>query len=314
MRFLVPLGTAMRRLGSAGLTMQSYYPEEGDEVMVWLVGPHSYRYRPTVEGSVLRFEDRGELRNGVYDLLVTIRKANGDRLRTKWPGVLNVVDETPVALADIEEESDVIATEEWTELVAAAYEAVQGDKGDPGDDADVTAFEERVATAEKQIATKQDTLASGENIKTVNGQSLLGSGNMLIGDDWQFLVQYKTAEGATYPLPTADSFDGLLIHFIHEYRSTGTGIPIYGFSHWVGTLVMRTTISEDVVLVEKRGDAIILLAGASEEARGPAIRVRQWDESCRNDRPYFSIPASGALKFTDSEYITIYIKPRKDND
>ena len=132
MRFWVPLGTVTRRFGSDGISVKSYEPEADDEVTVWLVGSHSYRYRPTVEGSVLRFEDRGELRKGVYDLLVTIRKANGDRLRSKWPGVLNVVDETPVALAEIGEESDIIATEEWTELVAAAYEAVQGEDGQPG--------------------------------------------------------------------------------------------------------------------------------------------------------------------------------------
>lgn len=45
---------------------------------------------------------------------------------------------------------------------------------------DVTALAGRVTTAEGQIARKQDALVSGENIKTVNGQSLLGRGNIAL--------------------------------------------------------------------------------------------------------------------------------------
>lgn len=42
-----------------------------------------------------------------------------------------------------------------------------------------TEYEVRLAT-EKDLANKQDTLVSGTNIKTVNGTSLLGSGNVTI--------------------------------------------------------------------------------------------------------------------------------------
>ena len=37
-----------------------------------------------------------------------------------------------------------------------------------------------IASIEQQIATKQDNLVSGETIKTINGQSILGKGNITI--------------------------------------------------------------------------------------------------------------------------------------
>ena len=38
------------------------------------------------------------------------------------------------------------------------------------------------STVNAALATKQNTLVSGENIKTVNGESILGSGNINAGD------------------------------------------------------------------------------------------------------------------------------------
>lgn len=43
------------------------------------------------------------------------------------------------------------------------------------------------------VSTKQDTLVSGENIKTINNQSLLGSGNIEIEGS---TVEYATTEEA----------------------------------------------------------------------------------------------------------------------
>lgn len=39
---------------------------------------------------------------------------------------------------------------------------------------------EDIADIEQQVATKQDELVSGKNIKTINGQSILGEGNIII--------------------------------------------------------------------------------------------------------------------------------------
>lgn len=69
---------------------------------------------------------------------------------------------------------------------------------------DVTALAGRVTIAEGQIARKQDALVSGENIKTVNGQSLLGKGNITIeggGDPYAALrAMYLAAD----PRPATD--------------------------------------------------------------------------------------------------------------
>ena len=61
--------------------------------------------------------------------------------------------------------------------------------------ADIAALKARMSSAETSInnkadtstvnaalATKQNTLVSGTNIKTVNGESILGSGNINAGD------------------------------------------------------------------------------------------------------------------------------------
>ena len=54
----------------------------------------------------------------------------------------------------------------------------KGDKGDPG-----TIDEQQLQDIEDQIAAKQDALVSGTNIKTIGNQSILGSGNIQVGDE-----------------------------------------------------------------------------------------------------------------------------------
>lgn len=52
------------------------------------------------------------------------------------------------------------------------------------------------------LANKQDTLVSGTNIKTVNGDSLLGAGNLVVGQNFEVGVEKwvgtYTEEGVTY--------------------------------------------------------------------------------------------------------------------
>lgn len=52
------------------------------------------------------------------------------------------------------------------------------------------------------LATKQDTLVSGTNIKTINGNSVLGTGNIEIesgGNEWDFIGSYTDFNSTIYP-------------------------------------------------------------------------------------------------------------------
>ncbi len=77
----------------------------------------------------------------------------------------------------------------------------KGDQGDPGpagtnDYNDLTNKPDLSQYATKaDLSTKQDTLISGENIKTINGQDILGSGDIVIsGGDKPYEEQYLTFE------------------------------------------------------------------------------------------------------------------------
>lgn len=52
------------------------------------------------------------------------------------------------------------------------------------------------------ISSKQDRLYSGSNIKTINGQSILGSGNLEIGSGVEQIIFYAT-ESDAFPLTDA---------------------------------------------------------------------------------------------------------------
>lgn len=61
------------------------------------------------------------------------------------------------------------------------------------------------------LASKQDTLVSGTNIKTINGESILGTGDITIGDNGETVSTMTGAtstlpgEGGLVPTPTAGS-------------------------------------------------------------------------------------------------------------
>ena len=52
----------------------------------------------------------------------------------------------------------------------------------------------------EQLSSKQDTLVSGTNIKTINGQSILGEGN----------IEIQGGSGGTPPIATTDAVGGIL--------------------------------------------------------------------------------------------------------
>jgi hypothetical protein len=54
---------------------------------------------------------------------------------------------------------------------------------------DDTEINNKISGIEQEVQNKQDTLVSGENIKTINGQSILGEGDISINVD---LDEYAT--------------------------------------------------------------------------------------------------------------------------
>jgi hypothetical protein len=62
------------------------------------------------------------------------------------------------------------------------------------------------------LADKQDLLVSGTNIKTINGESFLGAGDLIIAPSFQ-IVQ----SGATYPIPTVAQLAGSITYIGYNY-------------------------------------------------------------------------------------------------
>ena len=65
-----------------------------------------------------------------------------------------------------------------------------------------------ISTNATAITTKQDTLVSGTNIKTVDGNSLLGSGNVTIMKEWEF-VREVNEDNVTSVTLNATNYAGL---------------------------------------------------------------------------------------------------------
>ena len=56
---------------------------------------------------------------------------------------------------------------------------------------------DKIDSLDKEMATKQDLLVSGTNIKTINSQSLLGEGNINVGDVPSITVEYEQIPNKT---------------------------------------------------------------------------------------------------------------------
>ncbi|WP_338988714.1 hypothetical protein [Spiroplasma endosymbiont of Seladonia tumulorum] len=63
-----------------------------------------------------------------------------------------------------------------------------------------------IVKTSQDINTKQDKLVSGTNIKTINGSSLLGSGDISIsgGNDWELINYPEANEKLTFKIPDYD--------------------------------------------------------------------------------------------------------------
>ena len=89
------------------------------------------------------------------------------------------------------------------------------------------------------LATKQDTLVSGTNIKTINGQSVLGSGDLEVAQSLTFDLDVQEDRALIIPFPSSDTAS-YRIDIIGHY-SGGSD------ENYVGTLLVgMTSPTEDV--------------------------------------------------------------------
>lgn len=97
----------------------------------------------------------------------------------------------------------------------AELDVVEGAKADQA----TTYTKTEVDTA---VGTKQDTLVSGTNIKAINGQSLVGSGDLAVGlgegQTWQDVTASRSA-GVTY---TNTAGKPIMVNVIGDYGGSGT--------------------------------------------------------------------------------------------
>ena len=114
----------------------------------------------------------------------------------------------------------------------------QGPKGDKGDSftyADMTSEEKNDLASHVDISGKQDTLVSGTNIKTINNQSLLGSGDITIEGgvtSYNDLTDKPTIPTKTSELTNDSGFvtsttSGLKIEVVTELPTSQDSNTIY---------------------------------------------------------------------------------------
>lgn len=87
-----------------------------------------------------------------------------------------------------------------------------------------------------QLATKQPTLVNQQNIKSINNQSLLGSGNLTITADVDFYYEQTTQGAVTYTLQHTPISDNSIMVFSDSWTAMFPMID-YTITSWVITFV-----------------------------------------------------------------------------
>lgn len=87
-----------------------------------------------------------------------------------------------------------------------------------------------------QLATKQATLVNQQNIKSINNQSLLGSGNLTITADVDFYYEQTTQGAVTYTLQHTPISDNSIMVFSDSWTAMFPMID-YTITSWVITFV-----------------------------------------------------------------------------
>lgn len=91
-------------------------------------------------------------------------------------------------------------------------------------------IENGIAANEVEISKKQEALSSGKNIKTINGQSLLGSGNIDISGGSSTATTAKPIPkfdlAASYDLVVGDTFQLFYTNVVRSFSPLDEGINI----------------------------------------------------------------------------------------
>jgi len=134
---------------------------------------------------------------------------------------------------------------------------------------------ENVNRISGEVDTKQDTLVSGESIKTVNGESLLGSGGLAISGET--LVVDET------PTPGSDNLvksGGVAALNVRTQPILQIAGYIAGDGEVINQVKGKWTHSDYILIDDILGDAIVLSKGASSNTPNPvAIAGATYDES-----------------------------------
>ncbi len=132
-----------------------------------------YQYEvASYEGNVVIVDIKGQMTvlSGSHEAELRITKGDSIISTTRL-----VMDIEEAALAD-----DTAISETDLPLLYEAIEAV-----------------DQIVELERKIDTKQDKLVSGTNIKTIGGESLLGSGDIAISTDYEDLTSKPSINGTT---------------------------------------------------------------------------------------------------------------------
>jgi hypothetical protein len=117
---------------------------------------------------------------------------------------------------------------------------------------DGTNISDKYATT-TQLATKQDTLVSGTNIKTVNNNSLLGSGNITISSSGNLIAEVTMAEYSA--MQQAGTLDPNTIYVI-------TDAPATDLSYYALKTELTESLIPNTTLAYTLGDSSYLYSAA----------------------------------------------------
>lgn len=103
-------------------------------------------------------------------------------------------------------------------------------------------FESEISRIDASLATKQDTLVSGENIKTLNGESLLGSGNIEIKEGVKVfdLPNLHASDSVGMLYSYTGDVQGAIVH-LGEFSFQNFSIK--RFTDWDGSTKYKVSLS-----------------------------------------------------------------------
>lgn len=145
----------------------------------------------------------------------------------------------------LRQEAETKRQEDTSAAITAANEAAAA-ANDAASNVDTEQLVPRIRNLEEQMPNKQETLVSGENIKTVNGENVLGSGDIRID-----LSLYKVVES----LPETDIDPNKIYLVINTSGTDSNEYTEYGYidGKWEELGTYRATV--DLTPYMKKEDA-----------------------------------------------------------